>query len=65
MKQLLISNFKLLTKLSRAYQSLRLIFDPATEGNPYRANNKTDNRTYIARSYWSYKPYDRYVIQEA
>jgi len=56
MKKILFSN------ISKAYQSLRLIFDPATEGNPYRAENKT-YRAY--KSNWSYKPYQRYVIQGA
>lgn len=51
---------KLLTLFNRAYQSLRLLFDPAIEGNPYWPENKT-NRTYKSnKSYWLLR---RYVLQ--
>jgi hypothetical protein len=52
--------------ISRAYQSLRLIFDPAMEGNPYELER--DYKSYKAnrtnKSSWTCLT-KRYVIQGA
>lgn len=66
MIKLLTLNFKLLTLLNRAYQSLRDWFDPAMEGNPYQTKmgyklSKRDKTNKLNWFYWS----RRYGLQKS
>jgi hypothetical protein len=50
----------------KAYQSLRLLFDPAVEGNPYQSeqDRKLYKNNRINKSIWTYLT-EHYVIQGA
>jgi len=56
----------MLKLLFRAYQSLRLLFDPAVEGNPYEPERdyKSNKTNGTNKSNWGYLT-ERYVIQGA